>query len=478
MADNKIIFMKKVIGREKEIELLHNAINSDKSELIAIYGRRRVGKTFLIRETFSKEMIFEVSGIPDGSFKEQLMNFHIELSKKYSHPTNTTVPINWMEAFALLGDYIDTLKKSSKKVIFIDEFPWIYTHKSKFVQMFSHFWNSYCTKRNDLIVVICGSSASFMVNKVINDKKGLHNRITIPIRLLPFNLYETELFLKSKKVNLDRYSYLQLYMAIGGIPHYLEKINPGDSVPIAIDRLCFQKNGVLVNEFNQIFASLFENSENHMKIVEALASSQKGMLRQELIDKSKVSSGGTLSNTIRELIESGFISEYHPYDKKTKETLFRLSDEYSLFYLKFIKNNLSTSWTSLFASRSYVSWGGFAFETLCLKHVDQILKKLGLIGIDTKSSSWRNKNAQIDLLIARSDRSINICEMKFSVNEFVIDKSYAENIRNKKSEFMKETLKRDNLFVTFVTTYGVKKNAYSNEVMDNEVTMDSLFEKL
>jgi hypothetical protein len=215
-----------------------------------------------------------------------------------------------------------------------------------------------------------------------------------------------------------------------------------------------------------------------MKIVEALASSQKGMLRQELIDKSKVSSGGTLSNTIQELIESGFISEYHPYDKKTKETLYRLSDEYSLFYLKFIKNNSSTSWTSLFVSRSYISWGGFAFETLCLKHVDQILKKLGLIGIDTKSSSWRNKNAQIDLLIARSDRSMNICEMKFSVNEFVIDKSYAENIRNKKSEFMKETLTRDNLFVTFVTTYGVKRNAYSNEVMDNEVTMDSLFEKL
>ena len=226
------------------------------------------------------------------------------------------------------------------------------------------------------------------------------------------------------------------------------------------------------------FASLFENSENHMKIVEALASSQKGMLRKELIDKSKVPSGGTLSNTIQELIESGFISEYHPYDKKTKETIYRLSDEYSLFYLKFIKNNLSTSWTSLFTSRSYISWGGFAFETLCLKHVDQILKKLGLIGIDTKSVSWRNKNAQIDLLIARSDRSINICEMKFSVNEFVIDKSYAENIRNKKSEFKKETLTRDNLFVTFVTTFGVKNNAYSNEVMNNEVTMDSLFEKI
>ncbi len=470
--------MKKVIGREKEIELLNTALHSDKSELIAIYGRRRIGKTFLIREIFEGELIFEVSGIPDGSFKEQLKNFHLELSRRDEKIKSNVIPTSWMDAFTLLSSYIDSSKASNKKVIFIDEFPWIYTPKSKFIQMFSHFWNSYCTKRNDLVVVICGSSASFMVNKVINDKKGLHNRITIPIRLLPFSLYETELYLKSRKVNLDRYSYLQLYMAIGGIPHYLEKINQGDSVPVAIDRLCFQKNGILVNEFNQVFSSLFEDSENHMKIIETLASKQKGMPRQELISGSKVTSGGTLTKTIQELIESGFVSEYHPFDKKTKDTLYRLSDEYSLFYLKFIKNNSSSSWTSLFTSRSYVSWSGFAFETLCLKHVDQILKKLGLIGIHSKSSSWRNKNAQIDLLIARADRSINICEMKFSENVFVIDKSYAEKILKKKREFKNETSTRDNLFVTFITTFGVKKNNYSNQVMDNEVTIDSLFEKL
>ena len=469
--------MSKIIGREKQIELLKNALNSEKSELIAIYGRRRVGKTFLIRETYAKEIIFEISGIPDGSLNDQLINFYNEISKISKKSFKKAPPTNWMEAFNMLGEYIDSLK-STKKVIFIDEFPWMYTHKSKFVQMFGHFWNSYCAKRNDLVVVICGSSASFMVNKVINDRKGLHNRISIPIRLLPFNLYETELFLKSKKVHLDRYAYIQLYMAIGGIPHYLDKIQQGDSVPIAIDRLCFQQDGILVNEFNQIFVSLFENSENHTKIVETLATSQRGMVREELIKNSKISSGGTLTKAIQELIESGFISEYQPYSNKVKETLFRLSDEYSLFYQKFIKNNSRTSWKTLFSSRSYVSWCGFAFETICLKHTNQIQKKLGLSGVDVQSSSWRNENAQIDLLIDRSDRSINICEMKFSESEFVIDKSYADKIRNKKAEFIKGLSSRKNVFITFVTTFGVKSNSHSSEVMDNQITIDSLFEKL
>ncbi len=469
--------MRRVIGREKQLELLNNALNSDQSELIAIYGRRRVGKTFLIRETYKKQMVFEVSGIPDGSYADQLANFYNVLCSKKSNFSNRDIPKNWLEAFLMLTEYLDGLKRKEKLVIFIDEFPWMYTQRSKFVQLFGHFWNSYCTKRDDLIVVVCGSAASFMVNRVINDPKGLHNRITIPIRLLPFNLYETELFLKSKRVHLDRYSYLQLYMAIGGIPHYLEKIQPGDSVPVAIDRLCFQDNGILVNEFNQVFVSLFDASDNHMRIVETLASSQNGISRMELVKKTKINSGGTLTTVLSELRESGFISEYRPYSNKKKEVLYRLTDEYSIFYLKYIKNNKGRSWKTLYTSRSYASWSGFAFETLCLKHTRQIVKCLGISGINAHSSSWRNPNAQIDLLIDRSDRTINICEMKFSEMEFVINKKYADNIRNKKQEFISEMTKRKNVFVTFVTTFGVKPNLHSNTVMDNEVTMDSLFVK-
>lgn len=469
--------MSKIIGREKQVKQLEELLHSDKSELVVIYGRRRVGKTFLIRETYKKHTFFEVSGIPDGSYKDQLSNFYDELCARKKTFVKKEIPKTWLEGFKLLGEYIDTIRSKGKKVIFIDEFPWMYTHKSKFVQFFGHFWNSYCTKRNDLIVVICGSAASFMVNKVMKDPKGLHHRITLPIRLLPFNLYETELYLKSRRVNLDRYSYLQLYMAIGGIPHYLEKIKPGDSVPVAIDRLCFEKGGLLVDEFDHIFSSLFDDFENHMKIMEALATSQKGIIRDELIIKSKISSGGTLTKTIEELAESGFLTKYEPYSNSSKETLYRLTDEYSMFYLKYIKNNKGRNWKTLYASRSYSSWSGFAFENLCLKHDRQILIGLGIKGIDANSSSWRNSKAQIDLLIDRNDRTINICELKFSESEFTISKTYADNIRNKKKEFISEMKKRKNVVITFVTTFGVKGNKHSDEIMDNQVTMDSLFEK-
>jgi AAA+ ATPase superfamily predicted ATPase len=463
-----------VIGRENQLFLLNNALISNKSELVAVYGRRRVGKTFLIRETYKKHFVFELSGIPQGDIKDQLMNFYQELVKKSKKMAKYPKPANWMEAFSLLEKFIDGLTTKGKKVIFLDEFPWIYTQKSKFIQLFAHFWNNYCSKRSDLVVVICGSSASFMVNKVINDKFGLHNRITLPIRLLPFNLYETELYLKSRKIHWDRYAYVQLYMAIGGIPHYLEKIQRGDSVATAIDRLCFKKDGVLVNEFNQVFTSLFENASIHIKLVETLALSQKGLTRSEIISKSNINSGGTLSHTLRELIESGFVSESQPYNK-VKETLYRLSDEYSIFYQRFIKPNKNSSWVTLYNSRSYITWCGFAFETLCLKHVRQIIKQLGISGMSVNSVSWRNSLAQIDLLLDRSDRCINLCEIKFSESEFVISKSYLESLQRKKEVFKNDLKSRKNLFVTFITAFGVKENDYYNNIVDNQITIDSFF---
>lgn len=470
--------MGNVIGRKNELNTLQLAINSGKSELIAIYGRRRVGKTFLIREAYKKEIVFEVSGIPNGSYKYQLTNFFNKIVEKSTNFKNRNVPKDWLESFHLLGEYISGLKSKGKKVIFIDELPWMHTPKSNFISLFSHFWNDYCTKRNDLIVVVCGSAASFMINKVIKDKKGLHNRISYPIRLLPFNLYETELFLKSKRINLSRYDYLQIYMAIGGIPHYLDKLIPGDSVATAIDRLCFQPGGLLVDEFNVVFASLFENSSNHEKIVESLAKSKKGLSRDEIVSKTSLSSGGGLTRTLNELSESGFITEHKPFNKVKKEALYRLSDEYSLFFIKYIKNNSDDSWTSLFNSRSYLSWGGLAFEAICLKHIAQIKKALGIGGVSSNSSNWRNNNAQIDLVIDRSDNCINLCEMKFSVSEFTITKTYKDSLLNKKHEFRKSSTSRKNVFTTMVTSFGVKINPNSTSSIDNQVTMNSLFENV
>lgn len=469
--------MDKIIGREKELNTLKKAIESDKSELIAIYGRRRIGKTFLIREAYKDETIFDVTGVPDGNYQEQLSNFHKKIIGRSKSLANSEVPSNWQEAFDLLSQYIDKLRSVKKKVLFIDEFPWMHTQRSKFISFFAHFWNDYCTKRSDLIVVICGSAASFMINKVIKDKKGLHNRITHRIRLSPFNLYETKEFLKSKRVNLSDYDYLQIYMAMGGVPYYLEKIQPGDSVATAINRLCFSENAFLGEEFDDLFASLFDNSDNHEKIVKELSKTSKGLTRSQIVEKTGIGSGGRLTTYLKELSESGFVSIYKPLDKKVKETLYRLSDEYSLFYIKFIKDNNGSDWATLFSSRSYVSWSGFAFEILCLKHVDQIKKELKIGAVATKNSTWRNENAQIDLVIDRADNVINLCELKFYNQEFTITKKYKEDLINKKAEFSKDMSTRKNLFTTMVTTYGVKRNKHSDEVMGFEVKMSCLFEK-
>ena len=343
---------------------------------------------------------------------------------------------------------------------------------------FENFWNTYCTKRNDLIVVICGSAASYMVQKIIKNKGGLHNRISRKIRLLPFNLSETEQFLIKKGLKFTRYDVIQIYMALGGVPQYLEKLSKGLSVSQNIDKLCFSKDGLLNDEFNQLFISLFENSERHIKIIKTLASSNKGLTRNELIVKSKLPSGGDFSLKLEELVESGFVTDYPFYQNKRQLTLYRLSDEYSRFYLKFIafnKNGGEGTWQKLSTSQSFQSWSGFVFETLCLKHILQIKKALRIDIIYTHETCWFNENAQIDLLIDRADNVMNVCEMKFYNSPFVIDKKYYFNLKNKISELQKASKTRKNIFITMLTTYGIKENQYSNELVQMSLGMDVLF---
>ncbi len=469
--------MSKIVGRLREQAILKEVFENKKSELIAIYGRRRIGKTYLVREFYKQSIVFEVTGLFGASLQDQIGNFTKEIRKR-SRRTLRDLPKNWLEVFSIFEMYLDTLPKGKKKVIFIDEFPWMATAKSKFLMAFENFWNTYCTKRDDLIVVICGSAASYMVQKIIKNKGGLHNRISRKLRLLPFNLSETEQFLVKKGLKFTRYDVIQIYMALGGVPHYLEKLSKGLSVSQNIDKLCFSKDGLLNDEFNQLFISLFENSERHIKIIKTLASSNKGLTRNELIVKSKLPSGGDFSLKLEELVESGFVTDYPFYQNKKQLTLYRLSDEYSKFYLKFIdfnKNGGEGTWQKLSISQSYQSWSGFVFETLCLKHISQIKKALRIDIIYTHETCWFNENAQIDLLIDRADNVMNVCEMKFHNSPFVIDKKYYFNLKNKISELQKATKTRKNIFITMLTTYGIKENEYSNELLQSSLGMDVLF---
>ncbi len=475
-----------LVGRRNEYGILQEALSTGHSELIVVHGRRRIGKTFLIRHAYADRITFELSGMHRGTLRQQLKNFHLALPAK---ARSKQPPADWMDAFELLGRHLDKhvkpkgrAKTAPKKVVFIDEFPWLDGHRSGFLAAFSNFWNSYATKRKDLVVVICGSAASYMIRHVINNKGGLHNRLTRSIRLQPFSLHETEALLKSKRIRYTRYDILQLYMALGGVPYYLQMVKPGESVAQAIDRLCFDRQGFLRGEFDNVFASLFDHPGNHEAIVRTLAKVRKGLTRNAILEQSGVASGGTLSKTLRELEESGFIEHYTPYDGR-KDPLHRITDEFTQFYLRFVEGSRPARggvWSKLARSPAYRAWAGFTFETICMKHVDEIKEALRIGGVRSVEGSWIGKGdesgAQVDLLIDRDDNVINLCEMKFSTAPFRIDKHYAAELTSKVDAFTTATRTRKSVFITFITTHGLTANAYSRQLVQNEVGMDALFD--
>jgi len=468
-----------VVGRLKEIEVLKQSLKSSRSELIAVYGRRRIGKTYLIGQVYGKHIYFEITGLHNGTLSDQLQHFSKMLAKQWKAGNKLQKPENWFEAFDQLEAFINASRAKSKKVIFIDEFPWMDTPRSKFLMAFENFWNSFAAKRNDLVVVICGSAAAYMVKNIVKNRGGLHNRITQHLRLAPFSLYETEQFLKYKGIKFTRYDVLQLYMAIGGVPHYLDKIKPGQSVHQAIDNLCFSTDGDLVDEFENIFKSLYVQHQKHMAIVATLAQVKKGLSRNDILQKSKLASGGTFSKTLDELIESGFVSQYLPYKKKAKDALYRLTDEYTLFYAKFMssKKRLGAgTWLNLFKSQSYASWCGIGFESVCLKHVRQIKQALGIAAIYSEDVSWTNPNAQIDLLLDRDDNVVTICEMKFYNKPFAISKQYGQELRNKLNVFEENMMgRRKNVFLCLITANGLQENEHSNALVHNYLDINALF---
>lgn len=473
-----------VIGRVEEREILQKLLKNDKSDLVAVYGRRRVGKTYLIRNFFANQMKFYCSGQWNATLNEQLNNFRAQLQNYFPKLDIVQTPENWQHAFSTLRQCIDKDRSKSKKVLFFDELPWLDTHKSGFLSSFEYFWNVFASQRNDLLVVVCGSAASWMIKKIVSNKGGLHNRITQRIRLLPFTLQETSLYMKYRKVTLSHDQLLQLYMSLGGIPHYLNAVERGRSVPQLIDQLCFSKDGALSNEFENLYRALFHGPEKHIEIIHVLASKNKGMTRGELLENSKLSTGGGMTTVLEELEESGFISRIHPFEKKKKDALYRLTDEFSLFYLRFMSGRRAKEvgqWIAQSTTPRYRSWCGYAFENLCLKHVHAIKHSLGIAGVYTEQSSWLHvadesaDGVQIDLLIDRQDQCINLCEMKFSEHPFVIDKKYAASLQRKLMTFKRLTKSRKAVFLTMVTTYGVQENAYKQQLVDIEIGMEKLF---
>jgi AAA+ ATPase superfamily predicted ATPase len=484
MADYTI-GMNEIIGRIEEKSLLTEALTSREAELIAVYGRRRIGKTYLIRNHFRKQLVFELTGVHDATLSNQLNNFSLALQDALGIAVSPAVPSSWIDAFQLLSNYLKTAIKKEPVVVLFDEMPWLSTPRSGFLQAFAQWWNTVASRNPLIKVVICGSAASWIIRKVINDRGGLHNRVTKRIRLLPFTLVETENYLKYLGVQLDRFQILQLYMAMGGIPHYLKQVKRGESTAQLIDRCFFAKNAPLKMEFKELYKSLFANSANHEAIIRALSKKTKGLSRAEIIEECGFKTGGWVTEIIDELEQSGFITQYIPFGRTFRDALYKLTDEYSHFYLKFIEGARATgtgTWLKIFQSSSYTSWSGFAFESICQKHVDTIKKAIGIAAVYTEVSNWRSmlakgeKGAQIDLLLNRADHCINLCEIKFSTEEFVIDKKYATELDYKMQRFKEQTGTRKSIFPTMITTYGVRKNLHSTGRIIAEVKMDDLFD--
>jgi uncharacterized protein len=473
-----------MIGRKKEIERVERLMTSERSEFLAVTGRRRVGKTFLIDSLLMPNYCFSMTGIQNGNLTAQLVNFGVKLAE-YKN-TEPIKPDSWQTAFLHLKTYLKTLDRSKKQVIFIDELPWLATSKSGFIQMLAHFWNDYLSKEPHFLLVICGSATSWITKKIINDVGGLHNRVTENIHLYPFTLAETTAFLKQKGLQFSLQETTKLYMSLGGIPFYLENLRKGESFATAIERLCFSPNGILHNEYDNLFKALFNNAEVHQQIVATLAAHPYGMSHTEILQKMGIKQPtGSYQRAIEELIVSDFVVENTAFGKKKRDSIYRLMDEYSAFYHRFIKPNRKYTqgmWQQLAESQSYKIWAGYAFETFCHKHIDDIKRVLGITSVFTEIYSFNSvgtsdtEGVQVDLLIDRKDGCINLCEIKFYSGVFTITKEYYEQLIEKKQRFIELTGTKKQVFLTFITNQGITPNAYAMEIVDAAIRLEQLAE--
>lgn len=467
-----------VVGRANEQKILENALEKETSQFIAMYGRRRIGKTYLIRSTFQKQIVFECSGLYKSEKEQLLENFWIKLSEQSG--IISAPPKSWIKAFSQLEQYLNSLKNNQKKIIFLDEISWFDTPKAGFLGALSNFWNNFCTKRNDILLVICGSAASWIIEKVVNDKGGLHNRLNRTIKLNAFTLAETKQFFQAKKIKLSDKDLMQLYMCVGGIPFYLNEVESGKSVAQILDEFFLKENSIFQNEFDNLYAALFKNHQNHLAIIKALALKNKGLNRTEIAKKTKLPSGGGLSLVLEELEQCGFIGKYIDYQKPKADGLYRLLDEYTIFYLKFIQNKINQKAQELVASQAFKVWSGFAFETVCLKHLPQIANALGISGINYNCYSFVDKGhlnsdgSQIDMVIDRADNCINILEMKFYNDTYTLTKKEAENLNRRVNSFLQKTNTKKSVFVTLLTMFGAEKNEHFLSLITNEILGEAL----
>ena len=474
-----------MIGRIEEIAALKDVLDSGESQFVAVYGRRRVGKTYLVRETLGAHFVFENVGLYDGTLAEELATFRKSLVKWGARNVPSEIS-SWCEAFDCLEDLLKS-SHAKRKVLFLDEMPWMETPNSGFLKALDHFWNSFATARKDVVLVVCGSAASWIIKKVVRNKGGLHNRLTEIIWLRPFTLCECEQFALSRGLRMSRRELAECYMIFGGVPYYWSWLKRRNSLAQNIDTLCFAEGGKLRKEFESLYRSLFSDSALHLAVVKALATVRAGMTRSDILGHLGVTGkndGGAYTRCLDDLCESGFVRKYTAHGCKAKGSVYQLIDNFTLFHFRFIADKPNPDahfWTLSMKAQPVVVWKGLAFERLCLWHIPQIKAALGISGVLTEVYAWRHEpddvrpwGVQIDLLLDRADRVINVCEMKYVSGEYVIDAETERALVRKCETFGAVTKTKCAVHLTLVTTQGVVRNAHSG-VVQSEVTLDDLF---
>lgn len=472
----------RIIGRESSVALLEECLSSDRPEFLVLYGRRRVGKTFLIKEYFDGNFSFYATGVPGSKTSDQLKFFQQNLLEYGC--TEKNAPRDWLEAFMRLRHLLESpdARKdpvSGKKVVFLDELPWMDTARSDFKSALDYFWNSWASSRKDLLLIVCGSAASWIIKHILADTGGFYNRATRILHLKPFTLKECEDFFSANGISLSRTQILESYMIFGGIPYYLNCYNRRFSLAQNVDSLYFNPEGQLHFEYERLFRSIFKKAEKHFSVVRALSAGTNGLTRKELIEETGLNDGGaSASMVLSELEQCGFISKSNDPTKAVYGARYRLVDPFLLFNAYVSGNRKISSWTSFTGSPGFYSWRGTAFELVSLLHISQIKNALGILGVESVEYSFRSTahtpGAQIDLLIDRNDNVINLCEMKFTNGEFRIDETFEKNLLNKKEAFVSETKTNKSIHLTMVTAGGLQQNRYSG-IIQNTITADDLF---
>ena len=482
-----------ITGREKEQKKLRTLYEDGRAEFVAVYGRKRVGKTYLIDEVFNREITFRHAGLsPIGienentpkkkHMKDQLRHFHQSLIMQGMEKSEP--PESWLDAFYMLERFLmERDDKKERLLIFLDEIQWMDTPKSGFMTGLEAFWNSWACFRHNVMLVVCGSSTSWIMDKLVNNHGGLYGRLTCEIELQPFNLYECEQFFISRGLSLSRYDIAQTYMMLGGIPYYLNYFEKSLSVSQNIQAIFFDKSAPLKNEFDRLFSSLFTNPDVMKAIVVALNSKKRGLTRKELLDKTGNTDSGVFSKQLKALESGSFIIKYDSYGNGKRNSYYKVSDPFCIFYLRFVRDNSSRNkkeWLNAAGSQSVMIWNGLAFENLCFNHINQIKAALGISGVSTDESLWSKKGtdedegAQIDLIIERKDNVINMCEAKFYSDEFVADKDCHFALVRRERLLREIIPKKASIHNTLITTFGLKHVEYFGDFV-NTITLDDLF---